>query len=490
MKNYSIWKEELKNNNYYELKDNIYADVLIIGGGITGLSTAYHLKDSNLKVVLVEKNIIASGVSSNTTGKITYLQNLVYGNIEEYYSKDVAKMYYESQKDAINIIDKIIRENEIECDYVKQKSYLFASKKKDVENIKREKKLLEEFGENVKDIVKLPVNIHSYYGISVSNTYYFHPIKYISELAKICSLNKVKIYENTNVVNILKNDNGYVCLTSNNKKIIAKKVVCACFYPFFILPYFFPTKGHIERSYISASKVFENKKVSGINTNKNTISFRYHKDKEDNYFIYLYGSHNISKKYNILENFNDLTKNLEMLKIKSDYLWTNEDIITNDYMPYIGRIDDNLYLATGYNTWGMTNGSLAGLLISDIILNKKNKYINLFNPKREMPIKNILNVTYNLYSSAKPFVENKLIKNKPFYNKNVIFKKKNGKNIAIYIDKENKEHIVYNTCPHMKCSLIFNEKELTWDCPCHSSRFDIDGKCIKGPSKFNITYKD
>ena len=176
--------------------------------------------------------------------------------------------------------------------------------------------------------------------------------------------------------------------------------------------------------------------------------------------------------------------------MKSKYIWSNEDIITNDYLPYIGKIKNNLYIATGYNTWGMTNGSIAGLILSDLIKEKFNKYTSLFNPKRLMPLSSFPNVVYDLYSSAKPFIGNKLIKNKKFYSNKVIFTKKDGKNVGIYIDDAKISHVVYNKCPHMKCSLIFNESELTWDCPCHSSRFDLDGNCIKGPSNYNISYKE
>ena len=490
MKNNSIWQEEIKKDNYYELKENREVDVLIIGGGITGISTAYHLSKSNLNICVVEKNNIASGITSKTTGKLTYLQGLIYSNIANFYSKEVAKKYYDSQKEAIKLVEDIIEENNIDCNFTKQKSYLFASFKEEIEKIKKEKTLLEEFGVKVNEIKTLPIDIHSYYGISVTDTAYFHPVKYVNELAKICSLRKVKIFENTNICELKKIDNGYICYTTNNKKIIAKKVICACNYPFFLFPYFFPIKGHIERSYISASKVDENKDVSGINTLNNATSFRFYKNNKNKYLIYLKGSHNLAFKYNIKDNFKPLINDLQRMNLNSDYLWCNEDIITNDYLPYIGEIDSFLYIATGYNTWGMTNGSIAGKILSDILLNKENKYIELFNPKRVMPFANIVNITYDLFSSIKPFLENRINKNKNFYQEKVLFTKKDGKNIAIYIDERGNKHIVYNTCPHMKCSLIFNEIEKTWDCPCHSSRFDIDGKAIKGPSAYNISYQE
>lgn len=155
-------------------------------------------------------------------------------------------------------------------------------------------------------------------------------------------------------------------------------------------------------------------------------------------------------------------------------------------MPYIGKFKENLYIGIGYNTLGMTNGTLAGKIISDIILNHNNEYVSLFNPLRKT---RVLPVFHNLYSSTKPFLENKIVKNKNFYSKNVVFTKRKGKSVGIYTDTTGKEHIVYNLCPHLKCNLIFNEEELTWDCPCHSSRFDLDGNVIKGPSNYNISYK-
>lgn len=484
----SIWQEDIQKNTYDELNNDIDVDILIIGGGITGISTAYHLLKSNLKVIVVEKNSIASGVTAKTTGKLTYLQDLMFSKISDKYSFDVAKQYYESQKDAIKLVRNIVEENKIYCDYVVQKSYLFASEKSEVIKVKKEQELLEKFGEKVGIVKKLPINIHNFYGISVSDTAYFHPVKYVNELAKICQKNGIQIYENTNVFDFKLDNNKYICYTNNNK-IIAKKIVFACHYPFFTVPFLFPIKGYLERSYISASPVDKNKPVSGINTSKNTTSFRYHSSLGKNYLIYLKGSHNLAFKYNVCDNFKELNKDLEKLDLIPNYLWSNEDIITNDYLPYIGLISDNLYIGVGYNTWGMTNGSLAGLILSDMILGKNNKYISLFNPMRDMAIDNVFSIIYDTYSSVKSIIDSKIYKNKKFYSDRVVFTKKNGKDVAIYIDKDGIKHMVYNKCPHLKCNLIFNEEELTWDCPCHSSRFDLDGYVIKGPSNYNISYK-
>lgn len=484
LKKYSIWKAGIRNNNYPSVNKNITTDVLIIGGGITGLSTLYHLRKSKLKVCLVEKNKLGMGVTSGTTGKLTYLQELIYSKLSKEYSFDVAKSYLNSQMDAINLVNNIVKENNINCNFTLQKSHIFACTEEEIEKLKEEKELLMKMGVNVEDNSNIPVN--SKYTISVSDTYYFHPVKYVNALANICSKN---IYENSNVTNLTKVDDGYKC-SCNGYTITAKKVVLACHYPFFLFPFFFPLKGSLERSYVSASLVNENNNISGINTTKDTISFRYHHDNTKNYFIYLNGSHNMAVKYDTFTNFNNLLYDLTNMDLKPEYIWSNKDIMTNDYLPYIGYIDDNLLLGTGYNTWGMTNGSLAGKILSDLILGKENKYTELFNPKRVTACTDMISVAKDIFSSAKPFIDTKVNKNKTFYSSQIKFTKRNGKDIAIYIDENKKEHIVYNKCPHLKCSLIFNEVEKTWDCPCHASRFDLDGKCIEGPSCYDISCKD
>jgi len=480
LKKKSIWSLELNYNKFPTLEKDIEVDVLIIGAGITGLSVAYHLMFSNLKVCVVEKKSVGSGITSKTTGKLTYLQNLIYSKITDNYSFSVANLYYESQKEAIETVQKIINDNNIECDYKKQKSYLFGTYKEDIKKIKKEKELLEKMGVIVKDVKKLPINIHNYYGIGISDTAYFHPIKYLNSLADICS-KKMPIYENTKIIDFKKENECFICFTNTNK-IKTKKIVFACHYPFFTIPYLFPIRGYLERSYISASPVSDNKDVSGINSSTSSISFRYH----NNYLIYLNGSHILANNFNYKENFKYLYKDLEKLTLIPEFIWSNEDIITSDYLPYIGEFKENLYIGVGYNTWGMTNGTIAGKVISDLILNNKNKYVNLFNPRRSI---SFFNIFYNMYSSLKPFIVNKLFKNKKFYNDKIIFTIRNGKNVGIYIDDNKKEHIVYNKCPHLGCSLVFNEEEKTWDCPCHSSRFDIDGKVVKGPSNYDISYK-
>lgn len=485
MKEKSIWREEFPKNSCPKLEKDLEVDVLIIGGGITGISTAYHLRNSNLNVCLVEKNTIGSGVTSRTTGKLTYLQENMYSTLKTYVGKEQAKLYLESQIDAIKMVTDVIKEENIECNLDKVSSYVFSntnSKKMD-----KEKNLLIEFGIKIKEDVKLPNGEDVEDAFYTEDTYVFHPLKYLYALKDICLNKNVSIYENTKIIAIDKDDDIYICKTSKHT-IKAKHVVLALHYPYFIIPFLMPLKAHLEKSYIEAFNVDKNQHFSAITISKPTISIRYHSDNNKNFEIYLTNSHNLCVKNNEKENFGDLMK---AKRNNPDYIWSNKDIITMDSLPYIGSLNDNnsLLIGTGYNTWGMTNGSLAGKIISDIILKKKNKYIELFNPKRGLNVGKIINFPVILGSNIYSFTKTKLKKQKSWYSSNVKFEERNGKQIAIYIDENNKEHIVYNICPHFKCSLIFNEIEKTWDCPCHGSRFDIDGHSIEGPSNYNISYK-
>lgn len=481
MKNFSVWQEGNKKNSFPKLANDIEVDVLIIGGGITGISTLYHLKDTGLRVALVERNEVAGGISARTTGKLTFLQDILYTKILKNYGYETSKLYYESQKEAIDTVVNIVNDNNISCDLVKQKSYLFTNESSNIDVLKDEKELLRKWGEDVIENDLLEVD--NKYNISVRNTYYFHPVKYLNHLAGLCVKENIKIYENTNILEIKKEDNVYVCKTKD-RKIKANKVVIASHYPYFLFPLLMPLKAHMEKSYLLCKKANNPKNVSAINIDTDTISFRYFQDN----FIFLNNSHNTAFKFDNKNNYNKVKNKIELLD-NNYYFWSNTDILTNDKMPYIGKIKDNLYVGTGYNTWGMTNGTIAGKVISDLILEKENKYTKLFNPKRE-EINNFISYIVNIFSNSKPFIQNKINKGKPFYSSKVEFKKENGLDIAIYTDEHNKKHIVYNKCPHLKCNLIFNEVEKTWDCPCHASRFDIDGKCITGPSNYDITYKD
>lgn len=481
MKDKSIWLDGITRKKFPKLEEDISCDILIIGGGITGICSAYFLKDSNKKIVLVERNKLCMGTTAKSTGKLTYLQDDMINKIKNIYDEEVALKYITSQKDAISLAKKIIINNDIKCNLDSVNSYIFnntgSNSYKIYENYNLYKNVC-----NVKVKDNIPVKTKCYKALEVNDTFVFHPVKFVLGLSEVISKD-IDIYENTNVLYIDPKDDHYIVKTKNGI-ITAKKIVLACHYPFFLFPYLFPLRTNLEKSFLVASQVDKSKMFSAINIDKEVLSLRYHKDRK-NYLIMVSETDSLNRNIDNIKKRDNVIWNMRR-RFSPDikYCWSNYDIMTWDYMPLVGVIDKNLYIATGFNTWGMTNGILAGKIISDLILERKNPYIDLFNPNRD--IKNIPRIVNFNIKTAISFIGTKLNKNKKFYRSNVKIVNENGTCYGIYVDENKKEHKVLNLCPHMKCSLAFNYQTKTWDCPCHGSSFDIDGNVIYGPSTYSI----
>lgn len=467
MKNISIWDEYFKQNKENkELLKDTNTDILIIGAGITGLTTAYFLKDTNYKIMIIDKGKVGKGVTSKTTAKISYLEQDIYGKLTKMHSKEVAKKYYESRKEAINLLINIIKDNHISCDLEKVKSILFTNNENNLCKIQKEKDILLSYGANIKEYKSDNIK----HAFSVDDTYTFNPIKYLNGLRKIIEP-KVSIYENTIATQIKKQNNEYI-VTTNKGEIKTKIIVLACHYPYFIIPYFFPVKAYIEREYVCASKIDSPKKETIINIDKKLYSVRYYQD----YLIYVTHDHRLTSKIDYGNNYQKSKEDfIKHFHKEPEYMWMNQDIVSNDELPIIGKIKNNIYISTAYHAWGMTSATIGAKLISDLIQNKNNAYQALFNPKR-VNISLIINSIIGLFHYLKVYIEGLFHKSNPYYVKikGIIY--------GIYTDKLGKEHKVKLICPHMKCPLVFNYEDKTWDCPCHGSRFDIDGNILAPPA--------
>lgn len=482
MKNRSIWKDQIKLERTKNiLTDKTSTDILIIGCGISGLSTGLELLKQGKKFIMVEKKQVGMGITANSTGKLTFAQGLVYDKIIKNYDYMTALKYYKSQKEAMKLVNDNINEYHIDCDYEKVSFYIFTDNIKDIKKIEKEEKFYNRAKVKYHKIYSLPNNYPLKYGLEFEDTAIFNPLKYVCGLKKIIEKSDNKIFENTTVHSIKKLGRKYKVITDRGV-IYAKKVVVATHYPFFIIPSFIPFKTYIEKSYVLASKM-KCSKISAITSCKPTISMRNYKD---DYFIFASNSHSTSTHLNIKKQFDELLlKYNNHFNDEIEYLWSTHDVMTNDNLPYIGKVkNEQIYIATGFNKWGMTNGVLSGKIISDLISNIYNPYTSIFSLNRKFSLMRILNSIKNNSKTFATLIFTKIIKNHKFYDR-VEVVNIDGESVGIYY-YNGKEYRVKNTCPHMKCSLIFNEVEKTWDCPCHGSRFDIKGNVISGPSTYSI----
>ena len=240
MKNYSIWNEE-QTEILPKISEDKKVDILIIGGGLTGVSLLYQLKDSKFKTILVEKNICGRGVTSKSTAKITYLQDLL---VTDFKDEKTASLYLKSQQEAIKEIKKMITKEKIDCDFEKSPSYLFTNDSANIQKLERQYLFLKENHIEVKKekLEKIP----NKFALKVEDTYLFHPLKYLFNLKRIL---KDFIYENSPVKKIQKVKNGYV-VSIGKYQIFCSKIVIATHYPYFLKPLFFPLNNQVETSFI------------------------------------------------------------------------------------------------------------------------------------------------------------------------------------------------------------------------------------------------
>lgn len=474
---HSYWTEYSLKNRYPALQKDLNTDILIIGGGITGITTAYYLQNSKYRVCLIEKEEMGKGVTSLTTGKISYLQGLIYHKIQKKKGYSISYQYLNSQLDAIKLIKEIISKENISCQFEKKDAFVFTKSEEDLKDFKEEENFFTRSGISFQKVSTLPNGFPILYGLKFKNCYDFHPLRYLDGL--LSSIKKGDFFEHTMATSIQKKDGKYV-VSTNHGTITCSFVVVATHYPFFIFPGLIPFKTTLEKTHLFLAPA-PSFPMQAIESSTPSITMRYYQD----FFLFGGNSYCPEKEFNIQKKSKEIEDYFhEHFSFPISYKWSIFDIMTFDHLPLIGEIKPQFYLATGYNKWGMTNGTIAAKIISDLLLKKENPYRLLFDPKRAFFFSSIPAI----FTNAQSFLKTKLFKNQPFYNDKVTFQTENGIPYALYKDKKG-IHKVVNRCPHMKCSLLFNEKEKVWDCPCHGSKYDLDGHVLKGPSTKDITPK-
>lgn len=245
----SLWLKETKIEKFSNLEKDLETEVCIIGAGIFGVSTAYYLTQKGYKVVLIERDSIASKVTGHTTAKITSQHGLIYHYLLNQYGKDFAKKYYQANQSAVQEIENIINENEINCDLKKQSSSVYTINQTEISKIEEEIQALKDLDINARKIQQSPLPFNIISGIEFQDQAKFNPIKYISKLVNIIEQNNCLIYENTTCYDIKKDNNQYICYTKNNK-IRCKYVVIATHYPFINFPGIYFAKMYQSSSYV------------------------------------------------------------------------------------------------------------------------------------------------------------------------------------------------------------------------------------------------
>ena len=429
----SVWADSCEVNTFPQLKEDIKTDVLIIGGGITGILTAYHLEQKGVKYVLVEKNRICRHTTSNTTAKITFQHGLIYHKIQKQYGDEAVFKYFQANKSAFEEYEKLCKN--IDCDFEIKDNFVYSID--NTEKLEKEFDALQSIGYNAKICDNLPLHFKNVGAIKFKNQAQFNPLKFISSICK-----NLNIYENTFVSEMI----GNTAVTEHGK-IHADKVIVATHFPFINKHASYFLKLYQHRSYVIALENATNVNGMYVDDDKKGISFRNYK----NLLLIGGGSHRTGKSGGNWDELREFAKE-SFPDAKEKFHWATQDCMSLDNIPYIGQYSKNtpdLFVASGFNKWGMTNAMVSAIILSNIIVGRSYDYADIFNPSRS------------------------ILKPELFINSF-----ESTKNLLTISEKR---------CPHLGCALKYNRAENSWDCSCHGSRFSEDGKVLDNPAnKDNI----
>ncbi len=428
----SVWKNTQKMPSFPRLENDVKTDVLIIGGGMAGILTAFMLDKAGIDYILIERNEICSGVTKNTTAKITSQHGLIYGKLTDIYGPEYARMYWQANEEALEQYRQLCRG--ISCDFEEKSNYIYSVGCND--NVLNEINALKELGIPAAYVDNAPLPISVAGAVEFKNQAQFHPLKFASKIAK-----NLNIREHTSAEEFKGNT-----VVTDYGSIKAKKIIVATHFPIINKHGGYFLKMHQNRSYVIALENAANVDGMYLDEADNGFSFRNYGD----LLLLGGGSHKTGKPsdgWKPLEAFAEKYYPYSTVK----YKWAAQDCISLDGSAYIGRYGKNtptLYTATGFNKWGMTLSMVSAMILSDEILKKKNRYEKIFNPSRSICHPQLLD---NIRESA----ANILTFSKP-------------------------------RCPHLGCALKWNKHEHSWDCPCHGSRFSHDGKLLDNPSNGDL----
>lgn len=438
----SVWRRKTGKIESKETpKENMYWDVIVIGAGLTGLLSAYYLQEQGKQVLVVEADEIAAGQTERTTAKITSQHGLKYKNLIEKVGKRKAGLYAQANEMAIREYERFISRHNVDCDFKKVPAYLYTLQNKEalVEELKAALTLgIDAFFTTE---TELPFIVKG--AVCFRNQAQFSPLKFVQYLAS-----ELTILEHTKAIKVKEHQ-----VMTEHKTFEADKIIVATHYPVFNLPGFYFVRQHQERSYVLALSGCKSMEGMYYSIDKNGLSLR----QAGEHLLLGGSSHRTGK-----NKWGGAYDSLRMMageyfpEGREEGYWSAQDCMPHDGIPFIGKYSmftPNLYVATGFQKWGMTTAMIAAILLRDAVCEIENPYQRLFSPQRIHFRSSARNLFTDIGESAKGLA-------KGFFQKAPV------------------------SCPHMGCGLTWNPDEESWDCPCHGSRFDADGKLLDNPAKY------
>lgn len=492
MKHMSYWMDTAKAQRLPVLDGDKTCDVAVIGAGLTGITTALLLSQQGVKTIVIDADKVASGTTGKTTAKITVQHGLKY----QHLSLEKAFGYLRANQAGYNKIEELIEENNIECDYKHVPSFVYTRDPSKIKYIDDEFKASDQLGLSYQSVSKSDLPFGIVRAVRLDSGAQFHPVKYIYALTELLLKNGSEVYEHAKVMHIEKGNP--VIIHTYKGSLTADKAVIATNYPMVEFPGGFFLKLHQERSYIICAD-YEGPEVNGIyiNAERPVNSVRTYSTNGTKKLLLGGFGHKTGLEDDEKNAYDSLTQFLKRDFINADrkaqYSWSSQDCVTLDEIPYIGEISrkhGNLYVATGYAKWGMTNATAAAMMLTDMITGAHlvdKEVARIFNPLRFDPGASAKNFFVQTANTVKEFTAGNVTIPIAEYDDIPLGKgaviRVEGKAQAVYKHEDGKVSAYSAHCTHLGCPLEYNEVENSFDCACHGSRFAVDGSVLEGPAK-------
>ncbi|NUT37867.1 MAG: FAD-dependent oxidoreductase [Hamadaea sp.] len=497
----SYWMDSTDSTGYPSLGGDLQVDVAVIGGGIVGICTAWELVRAGRSVAVVEADRIVAGTTGYTTAKLTSLHTRIYARLASSLGPEAARLYATSQQDALGHVQTVAAELGVDCDLEWRPAFTYTTAEDGVDALRAEAEAAYDAGLPASFVTESSLPFPIAGAVRVDGQAQFHPRKYLLAVAADVVRRGGQIFERTRVMGL---DEGEPCrlTTEAGQTVTARDVVVATHYPVFDRALLF-TRLVPRRELVVAAVIPAADDPQGlfITQEDNTRSVRTAPYEPGRRLLIVTGEHftpgspDVSARLQRLTAWTRRTFDVESIP----YHWAAQDNESTDGVPFVGPLHlgaDHTWVAAGFGGWGMTNGVMASrLLAAQIAGGVQPPWADFYTPKRVHPLVEAPAFVKAGAQVAKHFVADRFRSSHVDSVDDVApgagaVLRVGGQRCAVHRDDDGKLHAVSATCTHLGCTVGFNDAEKTWDCPCHGSRFDVDGAVLHGPATRALEPRD
>jgi len=490
MKKQSLWLDTAKAPRFPKLSQTVEVDVLVVGGGITGITTARLLKDAGLKVAVVDRQSVGGGETGHTTAHLTYVTDARLGELAKRVGEARAQAFWDAGRAAMGRIARLVNDLEIDCALRTVPGYLVeAMGRDDRPSLERDVALADKLGFDAAFLTEDPFFARP--AVRFPNQLKFHPLAYLYAVARTIPGAGSHIFGQT--VAEIEPDKHRMVTAGGAIKYDA--LVAATNVPIqgergTLGAALFQTKLALYSTYAIAAEIPCQPEALFWDTNDPYLYLRFEKTKDGCMVIIGGEDHKTGQEDSTEECFARLEATLKKLlpPARPQYRWSGQVVETPDGLPYIGEVGERQFAATGFSGNGITLGTFSGMLIRDLITGKPNPWKELFDPRRKAtadPWEYVReNVDYPVHLLAGHLRPAGALEDIRRCSGGIV--RVDGKKCAVYVDEHGQRTMLSPVCPHLGCLVAWNDAEKTWDCPCHGSRFLAEGGLLAGPAESGL----